>query len=121
MKRTMFQMYMKNSGDAVRLYQEAFDACVCVDYRHPNGSCAHTELNVEGQTLALCEAEEEITVGNSMQFCLHFQEDEQCKVERAYEALKVGARIIVPIGECPYSRCMFALIDRFGIYWCIFS
>ena len=121
MKRTLLQMYVKNSAEAVGLYQEAFEACVGVDYRHPNGACAHTELDVDGQILALCEAESEITVGNSMQFCLHFRDNERNRVEKAYEVLKTGAQIIVPIGECPYSNCMFALIDRFGIYWCIFN
>jgi len=121
MKRSMMQMYVKNSVEAVELYQKAFRATIGNVYRNPDGSYMHAELNAYGQILAVSEATDDIIIGNNMQFCLHFEENEVDQVKLAYEVLKNGADIVCPIGECPFSKCMFGLIDRFGINWCIFN
>lgn len=121
MKRSMMQMYVKGSAEAIKLYQKAFNASIGSDYRNPDGSSMHTELNAYGQILAISEAEDGVTAGNNMQFCLHFEEIEADKVLYAYDILKDEAKIVAPVGECSYSKCMFALTDKFGIYWCIFS
>lgn len=121
MKRSMMQMYVKNSAEAVILYQKAFNASIGSDWRNPDGSSMHTELNAYGQILAVSEVEDGVITGNNMQFCFHFDESESDKVLYAYEILKDGAEIVAPVGECPFSKCMFALTDKFGIYWCIFS
>ncbi|MHB1483346.1 MAG: VOC family protein [Saccharofermentanales bacterium] len=121
MKRSMMQMYVKNSAEAVAFYMKAFHATIGNDWRNPDGSCAHVELNAYGQILAISEATDDIVIGNNMQFGLHFEENEDDKVKHAYEVLKDGAEIVSPIGECPFGKCMFALIDRFGVNWCIFS
>ncbi|HBL84176.1 MAG: hypothetical protein A2Y17_13000 [Clostridiales bacterium GWF2_38_85] len=121
MKRSMMQMYVKNSAEAVELYQKAFNATIGNDWRNSDGSCAHVELNSYGQILAISESTDDIIIGNNMQFCFHFEENEAEKVNHAYEVLKDGAKIVGPIGECPFSKCMFALIDKFGVHWCIFN
>lgn len=79
------------------------------------------ELNAYGQILAISEAAEGIISGNNMQFCFHFEENEVDHVNHAYDVMKDGADIVSPIGECPFSQCMFALIDKFGVNWCIFN
>jgi PhnB protein len=56
-----------------------------------------------------------------MQFCLHLGAGSADTVYKAYEALKDGAEIYSPIGECPFSLLMFWLIDKFGVNWCIFE
>ena len=121
MKRSMMQMYVKNSAEAVELYQKAFHATIGNQYRNPDGSYMHVELNAFGQILAISEATDDIIIGNNMQFCLHFEQNEVEKVKHAYEVLRTGAKIVCPIGECPFSKCMFALIDEFGVNWCLFS
>lgn len=103
------------------LYQKAFNATIGSDWRNPDGSCSHVELNAYGQVLAVSEATDDITVGNNMQFCLHFNQNEAEKVKHAYEVLKTGAKIVSPIGACSFSECNFALIDQFGVNWCIFN
>lgn len=42
-------------------------------------------------------------------------------MRQAWEALKEEAKNIVPISPCDYRPCMFSLINRFEIYWCIFN
>lgn len=120
MKRTLMQMYVKNSASAVLFYQKAFDATVGNNWRNPDGSCSHVELDVYGQILAIAEADEDTVNGNNLQFCLHFEEDEKDKVLKAYEVLREGAHIICDLNKPSWSPYMFALTDQYGVYWCIF-
>lgn len=120
MKRTLMQVYVKNSAEAVSFYQAAFGATIGNNWRNPDGSCAHVELDVYGQILAVSEAPDDMATGNNMQFCLHFHEHETDKVSRAYEVLRKGATIVSDIDQPSWSPYMFALIDRFGVYWCVF-
>ncbi|MBE6883777.1 MAG: VOC family protein [Ruminococcaceae bacterium] len=120
MLRSMMQVYVKGSVEAVNLYQKAFDAEILGLYPDDNGGYAHSELKAYGQVLAVSELKESLVIGNTMQFCFHFGEGGEQYVRKAYEVLRDGAEIHFPIGPCDYSSCMFSLIDKFGVYWCLF-
>lgn len=120
MLRSMMQVYVKGSVEAVKFYEKAFHAEVLEVYPDDNGGYMHSEINAYGQILAVSEINENLVVGNTMQFCFHFGEGGEKNVKDAYEVLKEGATIVTDLGPCDYSSCMFALIDRFGIYWCLF-
>lgn len=122
MRRTLMQIFVKGSAEAVKFYQRAFDAPLVVGYKNNDGSYMHAELDVYGQILAVSEEDNNRTNGNRMQFCLHFENDEKDKLTRAYDVLAENAQEICdPLGPCAYSPHMASLIDRFGIFWCIFS
>ena len=114
------QIYVKGSVEAVEVYRKAFDAEVLGLYPDGSGGYAHSELNAHGQILAVSELTGDLVTGNTMQFCFHFGEGGEQHVRRAYEVLQDGARIDVPIGPCDYSPCMFSLVDKFGVFWCLF-
>ena len=125
MHRSMMQVYVKESGKALDFYRRAFDAKVKCDHRNADGTVAHAELDIYGQVFAISEAgEPEANPGNTMQFCLHFGKGKEALVKSMYEALKEDCiRLTAPItgpGECPWSPCLFGLIDQFGVNWCIF-
>ena len=80
----------------------------------------HSELNSHCQILAVSELTDNLVIGNTMQFCFHLGEGCEEYVKNAYEVLKDGATIYVPIGPCDYSPCMFSLVDKFGVFWCLF-
>lgn len=127
MERTLMQVYVKESDRAVKFYQEAFDATLGSNYPNPDGTFYHSELDVYGQILAVAErnsdddaADNEQITGNIMQFCLHFQPDEESLVRKAYDVLKEEATILFPLGPCDYSPLMTDLIDQYGVRWCIF-
>lgn len=122
MKRILMQIYVKGSAEAVRFYQKAFDAPLSVGYENEDGSYMHAELDVYGQVLAIAEDERRMTCGENMQFCLHFEKDERDKVTKAYEVLAPDSqKIIAPLGPCDFSPHMAAVIDKYGVYWCIFT
>ena len=66
MKRSLMQVYVRNSAEAVELYREAFGATVRDDWRNPDGSCAHTELDVGGQIIAVSEASADVMYGSGI-------------------------------------------------------
>jgi PhnB protein len=122
MKRIFMQVYVKGSEEAVKFYRRAFDAPLVVAYQNDDSAYIHAELDVYGQILAVCEADDNLSIGNQMQFCLHFESDERDKVAKAYEVLlEVARRTYGPLGPCPFSPYMASLVDKFGIFWCIFT
>ena len=127
MKRSMMQVYVKNSSHALLFYQEAFNAEVLCQYPNKDGSLMHSELNIEGQVFAISERNannathfEEVITGNTMQFCIQYGIGNEERVKRVYEKLRSNARVIVELTPCDYSPLMTDLIDQFGVRWCIF-
>jgi len=118
----MFQVYVKGSDKAAAFYQKAFDAKLVSEYLNDDGTYAHAELDVYGQILALSESISETPEpGNTMQICLHFGEGKADMVYKIYEVLKDGAQPHDPIGDVGYSKHQFTLVDKFGVYWCVFE
>ena len=114
---TKLQLYLKNCDHAIQLYQEAFGATVNVIYRNENNLIAHAEINVFGQCVAFMEQELEPIIGNTMQFCFYFNKGDEEIVRKAYNILKDGAKVKLPLGPCEWSPLIFCLIDRFGVNW----
>ncbi|MFV0392905.1 MAG: VOC family protein [Coprobacillaceae bacterium] len=123
MKRTLMQVYVKNSREAVLTYQKAFDAKLGYNVKNDDGSYYHSELDVYGQILAVAQMpdnKQTLITGNVMQFCLHFKDTEKSCIDKAYETLKLDATILVPLGPCDFSDYMTDFIDKYGVRWCLF-
>ena len=123
MKRSMMQAYVKGSEEAVELYLKAFNATLGFNVKNADNTFYHSELDICGHTLSVAEANDgmnERITGNIMQFCLHYGEGNEDMVKQAYEILKEGSEILVPLGPCDYSPLCADLIDKFGVRWCLF-
>lgn len=128
MFRTLLQIYVKGSDEAFEFYKRAFDAQIGYQDVDENGVVIHRELNVCGQAIAVGEAndttraggEKRIT-GNTMQFCIQFGVGQEDKVRKAYETLLEGSEIITPYGELSFCPCGVELIDKYGVWWCLFA
>ena len=120
MKRSLMQVYVKGSVEAVEMYQKAFNATLISKVRNTDNTFLHAELDVSGQIISLSEADQENIPGNTMQFCFHYGEGNEEVVEQAYQVLKEGSQILHPIGPTFYSPCMADFIDKFGVHWCLF-
>lgn len=120
MKRIMMQVYVKGSIEAVELYQKAFNATLKNSYKNDDGTFLHAELDVCGHTIALSESDDEKIPGNTMQFCFHYDKEQEEDVKKAYGVLEEGSQINHACGPCFYSPCMADFIDKFGVHWCLF-
>ena len=122
MKRSMMQIYIKDSRKALEFYKKAFDAKIVCEHLNEEGTYMHAELDVYGQILALSEQiNEKPNPGNTMQFCLHLGEGNADKVHQIFEVLKEDAELHGPVGDSGWSKHMFSLVDKFGVNWCIFE
>lgn len=123
MHRSMMQVYVKGSREAVELYVKAFHATLGFHVKNSDDSYYHSELDICGHILAIAEAndgmEKRIT-GNTMQFCLHYGEGNEKQLKEAYEVLKEGSEILFPLGPCDYSSLSADFIDKYGVRWCLF-
>lgn len=43
------------------------------------------------------------------------------RYKKAYDVLKEGAEVRIPLGPCEYSALMVDLVDQFGVRWCMFA
>ena len=121
MYRSAMQVFVKDSGNALKFYEQAFDAAALSVYPNTDGTLMHSELDVYGQIMMVSElVGEEADSGNTMMYCLHFGKGKESVVTRIYEKLKDGARIVVPLEPCVYSPLMFDLIDKYRVRWCVF-
>ena len=121
MHRSMMQVFVKESHKAFEFYQRAFDAQVVCRHSNADGTLAHAELDIYGQILAISElADAQPVTGNTMMFCLHFGDGQEAAVQKIFNVLKDGAEMVAPLGACDYSPLQAALIDKFGVSWCIF-
>ncbi|HOJ10904.1 MAG TPA: VOC family protein [Clostridiales bacterium] len=121
MKRSMMQVFVKGSKEALELYRKGFDTEVLCTYPDDNGGYMHTELNAYGQEIAISEINQNVIPGNTMMFCFHFGEGGESKVKKAYAMLKDGAAVNNPPEACDYSPCQCVLTDKFGVTWCLFE
>ncbi|WP_310603364.1 VOC family protein [Anaerosporobacter sp.] len=128
MLRTLLQIYVKGSDEAFEFYKTAFGAEIGFQDVDENGVVIHRELNVEGQAIAIGEAEdttraggEKRITGNTMQFCIQFGEGQEDKVRKAYETMLEGSEIITAFGELSFCPCGVELIDKYGVWWCLFA
>lgn len=127
MFRSLLQIYVKGSEDAYEFYKTAFNATDGYRDLDENGVVIHQELNICGQAIAVGEAHDTTRAGgksritgNTMQFCFQFGEGQEESVLRAYETLKEGGTIITPLYEMFFSTCGVELIDKYGVWWCLF-
>jgi len=119
----MFQVYVKNAREAMKLYETAFGATGQIYQTFDNGTIGHAEIRVFGQTISLMETNaDEVIVGNTMQFMLDMGDGYENFVQKAHDVLMVDAiRYDGPVGECEYSKNIFSLVDKFGVSWMIFT
>lgn len=121
MRRSAIQVFVKESVKALEFYRKAFDAKVLCTHLYSDETLSHSELDVYGQIMMVSELiEENAITGNTMMFCLHFEEGKEDIVLKIYDILKDEAKIISSLGPCDYSPFEADLIDKFGIRWCIF-
>ncbi|MDD4124145.1 MAG: VOC family protein [Eubacteriales bacterium] len=120
MNRSMMQVFVKDSKEALEFYRQAFNAEILCKYPDENGNYMHSELNAYGQIIAVSEITEGVNPGNTMMFCFDFGSGHEKDIKTAYEVLKEEAITCSPLDKCDYSSLQFVCTDKFGVTWCLF-
>jgi len=116
--RITLQAYLKETHEAIAHYQKAFDATLGYHEFNPDNTYMHAEINLNDQhVISISESSDSLLLGNNMQFCVNFGDEQEDKLKKAYNVLTEGGQILYPIGPCAWNRCMADVIDKFGVRW----
>lgn len=110
---------VKNSVEAVELYQEAFGLELGYHVKNADGSYFHSELYRDGaEVLSVVEAASDAPTGEQT-VQLGITLENEAEVRRAFELLRQGGSVLTPVGPLPWSPCAASVLDRFGVWWYI--
>lgn len=109
---------VKNSVEAVKLYQEAFGLELGYNMKNSDGGYFHSELSKGGVELAVVEADyDNAPVENVVQLGVTLETE--AEVQRAYELLSKDGIIKESLAPLPWSPLAATVIDKFGVHWYI--
>ena len=110
-------IYVKNSPEAIALYQAAFGLEVGYHVLNKDNTYFHSELYRNGEPFcSVVEAKQDtFTDRHPIELGVEFAARED--LEHAAKLLADGGRTEMEIGELPWSPCAAIVIDRFGVRW----
>ena len=120
--------YVDNVDEAVVFYQDVFDATIKTDgtWKNDDGTYEICAFELEGGTsFSVAKREGEYAIegeanaGNTMQMCMLYKKEDASKLEKAYEVLKDGAKILYPLKSVDFTSHTCDLIDKYGLRWCL--
>ena len=110
-------IYVKNSPEAVALYQRAFGAELGYQVLNKDGTYFHSELHRNGEPFCSVVEAKRDTYTDRHPIELGVDFDSRSELERAFALLSTGGSVEMEICELPWSPCAAIVNDRFGIRW----
>ena len=110
-------IYVKNSPDAIALYQAAFGLELGYHVLNKDGTYFHSELSREGAPFCSVVEAKQDTYTDRQPVELGVDFDTREELEKAFTLLAEGGRVDMEICELPWSPCAAIVIDRFGVRW----
>lgn len=110
--------YDTEAKEAVAFYVELFGGKLDWTYTitdTPSGDADLIQFQLGDMTLAAISAGPYFKLNESMSLMVNVASKDE--VTRLYQALSEGGRILMPLGEYPFSPCYVWLEDRFGLSW----
>ena len=124
-----------NCEQAIRLYEQAFDAKVDCLLRYSDARAEdynkkltktqsnyiyHSEIYIGNQRIMLADVMDiEVKCGRALSLTVTMETKED--VIKAFNVLKDGCQIIYPLHSTTYSSCFCSLVDKFGFRWVIMT
>ena len=110
-------IYVKNSPEAVALYQAAFGLTLGYHELIKDGTYFHSELNKNDIPFCSIVEAKQDTYADHHPIELGVDFDTRDELERAFKLLVERGKVIMEIGELPWSPCAAIVIDQFGVRW----
>ncbi|RRR49695.1 VOC family protein [Streptococcus suis] len=110
--------YDTEAKEAVAFYVELFGGKIDWTYTitdTPSGDSDLIQFQLGDMTLAAISAGPYFKLNESMSLMVNVANKDE--VTRLYQALSEGGRILMPLGEYPFSPYYVWLEDRFGLSW----
>ena len=120
--------YVDGIDEAVVFYQEVFDAKIKTEgtWKNDDGTYEICAFDLDNDTsFSIAERKGEfaiesaINTGNIMQLCMLYKKGDSSKLEKAYDTLKDGAKIITPLKSVDFTSHTCDLVDKYGVRWCL--
>ena len=111
-------LYVKNSPEAVELYQKVFGLELGYHVKNPDGTYFHSELYKNGEAFLSVVESPGGSIGEPAAQ-LGVTLADEAGVRNAFALLSEGGIIKTPVGPLPWSPCAADLIDKFGVWWYI--
>ena len=110
-------IYVKNSPEAIALYQAAFGLELGYHVLNKDGTYFHSELSREGAPFCSVVEAKQDTYTDRQPVELGVDFDTREELEKAFTLLAERGRVDMEICELPWSPCAAIVIDRFGVRW----
>lgn len=110
--------YDTEAKEAVAFYVELFGGKIDWTYTitdTPSGDSDLIQFQLGDMTLAAISAGPYFKLNESMSLMVNVANKDE--VTRLYQALSEGGRVLMPLGEYPFSPYYVWLEDRFGLSW----
>ena len=120
-------LYLNNSNEAAELYIAAFGMTLGYNVMNLDGTFLHAELLKNGKSIfAVSESTDPSTaeaILKSARPTMSYEIDLEGEDElnKAYQILIDGGRILRPLGALPWSPISADVIDKYGVCWYIFT
>ena len=109
-------LYVKNSAAAVPFYMQAFGLELGYHVKNDDGSFFHSELIKNGEPfVCVVESRDDVPRNNIVNLGVNLPD--AAAVQRAFQCLADGGRVVLPLGSLPWSACCAEVVDRFGVWW----
>lgn len=110
--------YDTEAKEAAELYVDLFGGKIDWNYTitdTPSGDAGLIQFQLGDMTLAAISAGPYFKLNESMSLMVNVASKDD--VSRLYETLSEGGRVLMPLGEYPFSPYYVWLEDRFGLSW----
>ena len=77
----------------------------------------YADLNIKGSTIMFSDVPSGMPFIQGSSIQLSIGDTDKAEIERLYEALKEGGKVMMPLQETFFSPCYAYLVDQFGIPW----
>ncbi len=110
-------IYVKDSPQAVALYEAAFALEMGYHVLNADGTYFHSELHRGGEPFcSVVEAKEDtFTARHPIELGVTF--DSRAELMHAFSLLRQGGRVDMDVCELPWSPCAAIVTDPFGVRW----
>ena len=99
----------------VSLFEHASITRVSQLHNTPSGDVDTVEFTLDGVDFSAISAGPYFSLNSAISLMVTCRSAEE--VDRLYEGLQAGAKIMMPLGAYPFSKRYVWLQDRFGLHW----